>query len=338
MAVIRPAEIDRFIAKAGRGQKIILLFGPDEGAVRLRGHDFAGVFLGADADPMSKVEFEADALNDDPARLVDEAYAVSMFGERRAILVRQASKLSKPIWQALFDSPAPDSAVILMADDLKKTSPIRAAAESNAQVAAIACYLPSIAEISAAIESRCMAAGLTISPSAKATLAELLGADQALSESEVDKLILYCQGKSRIDTEDIEQVVSDSSAGTGSEPLDLAFEGQLHAIEMATARSFRDGLSPAGLISMGLNHIHMLRRLVSARQDGQFDGAVKQERLHFKREARIRRQAEIWSIPSLVRALDTLSQAQTQGRMISGLEETVAIRALWAVSLAARRH
>lgn len=338
MAVIRSAEIDRFIARAGDGPRIVLLFGPDEGAVRLKGRDFAKAFLGAGADPMSRIEFEAEVLNSDPARLADEAYAVSMFGDKRAILVRQAGKLSKSIWQALFDNPAPEAAVILMADELTKSSPLRVAAESNAQVAAIACYLPSIGDIGLAIDARCKAAKLSINPAARAALSELLGADQALSESEIDKLILYCQGKSGIDIEDIEQIVADSSAGTGAEPLDLAFEGQLPAIETVAARSFRDGLSPAGLISLGLNHVQMLRRLVNARLDGNFDLAVKQERLHFKREARIRRQAENWSIPALARALDTLSQAQIQGRMAASLEETIAIRALWAVSLAARRR
>jgi DNA polymerase III subunit delta len=338
MAVIRPAEIERFIARAGNGPKIVLLFGPDEGAVRLRGRDFANAFLGSDPDPLSRVEFEAEALNSDPARLADEAYAVSMFGDRRAILIRQAGKLSKPIWQALFDNPSPEAAIILMADELTKSSPLRVAAESNVQVAAIACYLPSITEIEATIASRCKAVGVTISPAAKTALSELLGADQALSESEIDKLVLFCHGKSLIEVEDIEQIVADSSAGTGSEPLDLAFEGQLPAIETAAARSFRDGLSPAGLISMGLNHVQVLRRLVHARQEGNFDLAVKQERLHFKREARIRRQAENWSLAALARALDTLSQAQNQGRMTASLEETIAIRALWAVSLAARRR
>lgn len=338
MAIIRPAEIDRFIARAGHGPKIILLFGPDEGAVRLKGRDFATAFLGSDTDPMSRVEFEAEALNNDPARLADEAHAVSMFGDKRAILIRQAGRLSKPIWQALFDNPAPEAAVILMADELAKSSPLRVAAESNVQVAAIACYLPSVAEIDTAIATRCSAAGMTVSPEARAALAELLGADQALSESEVDKLILYCQGKSRIDIEDIEQVVADSSAGAGSEPLDLAFEGQLPAIETAAARCFRDGLSPAGLISMSLGHVLVLRRLVQARQEGNFDLAVKQERLHFKREARVRRQAQNWSIAALARALDTLSQAQNHGRMTASLEDTIAVRALWAVSLAARRR
>lgn len=338
MAVIRAGEVDRFIAKAGQGIRIALIFGPDEGSVRLKGRAFADSFLGPDSDPMSRVEFEADALNGDPARLADEAYAVSMFGDRRAILIRQAGKLSKPIWQALFDNPAPEAAIILMADELARSSPLRAAAESNAQVAAIACYLPSVNEISAAIEQRCKAAGISIDHAARTALAELLGADQALSEGEIDKLILYCQGKSVIGIEDIEQIVADSSAGTGSEPLDLAFEGQLPAIEIAAARSFRDGLSPAGLISMGLTHVQLLRRLVAARTDGNIDSAIKQERLHFKREARIRRQAEIWSMPALARALETLSQAQNQGRMTASLEETIAIRALWAVSLAARRR
>ncbi|MGL5447561.1 MAG: DNA polymerase III subunit delta [Rhabdaerophilum sp.] len=338
MAVIRPAEVDRFIARAGQGPRIVLIFGPDEGAVRLKGRAFADAFLGPDFDPISKIEFEADALNSDPARLADEAYAISMFGDKRAILIRQANKLSKSIWQALFENPAPEAAIILMADELTKSSPLRVAAESNTQLAVIPCYLPSITEISATIEARFRAAGFSIGQAEKSALAELLGADQALSEGEIDKLILYCQGKTAIDIEDIEHIVADSSAGTGSEPLDLAFEGQLPVIERAAARSFRDGLSPAGLISMALSHVQLLRRLVAARSEGNMDVAVRQERLHFKREARIRRQAEHWSMPALARALETLAQAQNQGRMTASLEETIAIRALWAVSLAARRR
>jgi DNA polymerase-3 subunit delta len=338
MAVIRPGEIDRFIAKAGQGPRIVLLFGPDEGAARLRGRAFADAFLGSDADSMSRLEFEADALNSDPARLADEAYAISMFGEKRAILVRQAGKLSKAIWQTLFENPAAEAAIVLIADEMAKNAPLRVAAESNPHVAAIACYLPSTSEIAASVEARCKAAGLSIGLNAKTVLAELLGADQALSESEIDKLIIYCQGKATIEIDDIEQTVADSAANAGTEPLDLAFEGNLPAIETAAFRCFRDGLSPAGLISMGLSHVQLLRRLVNARDERNLDGALKQERLHFKREARIRRQAENWTMTGLARALDTLSAAQSQGRATASLEETIALRALWAVSLAARRR
>jgi DNA polymerase-3 subunit delta len=338
MAVIRPGDADRFIAKAGQGPRVLLLFGPDEGSVRLKARAFAQNFLGTHADPMSLLEFEAEALNADPARLADEAYAISMFGDRRAILVRHAGKLSKPIWQAVIESPPPDTAIIFLADELAKSSAIRVASESSDHVAVIACYMPSLGEIATAIEEQCRASGISIDHRAKSALSELLGADQALSRGEIEKLILFCQGKASIEIEDIEDIVADSSASAGAEPIDLAFEGQLSSIEIAAARSFREGLSAAGLISMGLAHVQVLRRLVAARNDGGFDAALKQERLHFKRESRIRKQAEAWSMPGLARALDTLSQAQSQGRATSSLEETVAIRALWAVALAARRR
>lgn len=338
MAVVRAGEIDRFIANAGRGARIVLIFGPDEGAVRLNGQAFANAFLGPGADPTSLLDLEAETLNADPGRLADEANAIGMFGDRRAIIVRHAGRLAKAIWQTLLAADPPEAAIVLLAEELGKSAPIRIAAESNPNVAAIACYRPSPAEIAAMIEARCRSAGLTIAPAARNALTELMGSDQAVSENEIEKLLLFCGGKRGVELEDIEQIVSDSSAGTGSEAIDFAFDGQLPAIEGAVERSLREGASGAGLISLALAHVHLLRRLVSAAAEGRLDAAIKQERLHFRREGRVRRQAEKWSLLLLGRVLENLSQAQIQGRLTASLEETVAIRALWAVALAARRR
>jgi hypothetical protein len=64
---------------------------------------------------------------------------------------------------------------------------------------------------------------------------------------------------------------------------------------------------------------------------------VKQERLFFRREARVRRQTQNWSPDGLRRAVETLGTAQAQSRGNAALEETIVARALWAVALAARR-
>ncbi len=315
----------------------MLIHGPDEGLARLRVRALADAILGSSDDPLSRVDLDAETLNADPARLADETQAISMFGDKRAIIVRQAGKLGKAIWQALLEAGNPASPVILHADELTKSHALRNACESNPLVGVIACYPLEARDLEQAAQARLRAAGLNLSPEAASHLVDLLGADQSLSLQEVDKLALYCHGQKDVEVADIDAILADASGSSASEPIDVAFEGDLPGIEPAMQRCLRDGTSAAAMLTLALNHVQTLNRLVRARSENMLDQAVKQERLFYKREARVRRQAQNWSPAGLGRALETLSTAQAQGRASASLEETIVARALWAVALAARR-
>lgn len=338
MAVIRPGDIQRFIARGCRETALILLHGPDEGAVRLRGRAIAATLLGADADPMSRMEFDAETLNADPARLLDEANAIAMFGGKRLIVVNGAGKLAKQAWTPLLDVPPLDSTVIFLADELAKSAPLRVAMEASAQAAAIPCYAPSQQDVAEIIDQRVRAAGLTITPVARAYLAELLGSDLALTENEIDKVVLHAQGQLAIDVADIDVLVTDSSDLAATEPIDRAFDGKLDEIEAVATRSFREGINPSGLLALALNHAMMLRRLAVARGEGSLDAAFRGERLFFRRADRVRAQAQTWTLEPITRAIGILAAAQEQTRRAPGIEETVTVRALWAIALASRRR
>lgn len=337
MATIRPGDIERLVARGGGDYRLLLIHGPDEGLARLRVRALVEAILGSNADPLNRVELNSEALNADPGRLADETQAISMFGGHRVIIVRQAGKLAKGIWQALLDTNDPVSPVILHADELAKSHALRNACESNPAVAVIACYPLEGRELEQAAQARLRAAGLSLSPQAATHLTDLLGADQSLSLQEIDKLALYCLGRSEVEIADIDAILTDTSASSAAEPIDIAFDGDLPGIEPAMQRCMRDGTSAAAILTLALNHVQTLHRLIRARSDNMLDQAMKQERLFFRREARIRRQAQSWSSAGLNRALETLSLAQAQARTSAALEETIVARALWAVALAARR-
>jgi DNA polymerase III subunit delta len=338
MASIRPSDIQGFIAAGCHKVPLILVHGPDEGAVRSRVRAISKTLLGLEADALDKLDLDADALNGDPARLLDEANTINMFGGRRVILVGQAGKLNKSTWQGLLDVPPLDSTVIFQADDLAKGSALRLACEQSPHAASLACYAPSRQDLQEVIEIHAREAGLSITPVARAYLVDLLGADFALSEMEIDKLLLYCQGQIAIDVADIDAVITDSSDQAGSEPIDRAFEGKLEEIEAVTLRSFREGINPAGLLALALNHAMMLRRLAISRNSGSLDSALKGERIFFRRQDRIRMQAQNWDLIMLTRAIDLLATAQDHTRRTAALEETITTRALWSIALASRRR
>lgn len=338
MAALKPSETARFIASGCLKTPLILLHGPDEGLVRLRAKAIARAILGEGADPLSRLDYDAESLNSDHGRLLDEANAIAMFGGKRVILVGNAGKLQKVAWQLLFQVPPLDSTIIFQADDLAKTSPLRVAAEQSGDAVAIACYAPSRQDLQEIIDRRAQENGLSITPVARAYLAELLGADQALSEQEIEKLILYCKGRLAIDVADIDTMITDSSELSGSEPIDRAFEGKLEDVESVALRSFREGINPSGLLAMAINHALLLRRLAHARQNSSLDAALRAERVFFRRQDRVKLQAGLWDQQGLARTLDVLASAQDQTRHTPGLEEIIAIRALWSIALASRRR
>src|SRR6185437_14009910 len=96
---------DAFVAKPDPALCAILIYGPDAGLVRERLNALTKSVAGAVDDPFRVVEFSADALRDDPARLSDEAAALSFTGGRRVVRVRDASDTVAEVFSDFVDDP-----------------------------------------------------------------------------------------------------------------------------------------------------------------------------------------------------------------------------------------
>src|SRR5262249_61870785 len=66
-------------------------------------------------DPFALVKLDGDTLASDPARLVDEATTVPLFGGRRAIRVRAGSRNFAPAVEAVLAAPLRDCRVVIEA-------------------------------------------------------------------------------------------------------------------------------------------------------------------------------------------------------------------------------
>src|SRR3569623_101926 len=96
MVALTTSEADSFVARPDPARAVELVFGPDAGVVSER-VDAIVRASGVDAnDPCSYVRLDGDAIASDPARLVDEATTVPLFGGRRAIRLRAGSRNITP--------------------------------------------------------------------------------------------------------------------------------------------------------------------------------------------------------------------------------------------------
>src|SRR5262249_59255956 len=119
---------------------LALIFGPDAGLVSERVQGVLRATVGHPSDPFQLVLLEGDELAADPARLVDEAGTIPLFGGRRAIWVKAGSRDFVRAVEALIAAPIADCRVVIEAGDLRRGAAVRTLFERAHNVAVIARY------------------------------------------------------------------------------------------------------------------------------------------------------------------------------------------------------
>src|SRR5690349_15856381 len=108
MTAIKASDVDRFIAKPSAGQPIVLVYGQDAGLVRERVDALVKASVDDVNDPFAFVRIEGEDLSANPARLVEEANTIPLFGGRRAVLLRVNPRYNPaPAVAPLIEAPPP---------------------------------------------------------------------------------------------------------------------------------------------------------------------------------------------------------------------------------------
>ena len=125
MVALKTSDIDAFVARPDPARAVVLVFGPDAGLVSERVDAIIRASVDDTNDPFSLVRLDGDALASDPARLIDEATTVPLFGGRRAIRVRAGSRNIVPAVEGVLAAPLRDCRVVIEAGDLKRGAALR---------------------------------------------------------------------------------------------------------------------------------------------------------------------------------------------------------------------
>src|SRR3984957_7156003 len=223
--IVKPAEGERYVAHPPEGLVAALLFGPDQVLVRERAERLAKTVVSDLRDPFRVTELDDATLASDPARLSDEAAALSMSGGRRIVRVRGAGNALSGLFESFLENPVGEALVVVEAGDLAKGSSLREVFEDADNAAAIACYPDSAAGLSDLVRNALKAEGVAISGDALDAAVALLGSDRGMSRREVEKLALYAHGSERVTIEDVRAVMGDEAEARTEAVCDAAGEG-----------------------------------------------------------------------------------------------------------------
>lgn len=337
---VSPRDTERFLKQPPAGLRGALFFGPDEGLVRERARQLAATVIDDLEDPFRVVSFTGAELGADPARLADEANALSMTGGRRLIHIRAATDaLANPL-KDLLDGPICEALIVIEAGAMPPRSGLRRLLEQSRAGAAIGCYADEGRDLIGVIEADLRGHGLGAGPDVVAYLAANLGGDRMITRSELEKLALYCADADAVTLDDAMALVGDSASLDLDDVALAAADGDHAAVDRAVARLLSENVASIAILRAVVRHFLRLQRAVGALEAGKSPRdaiAALKPPVFFKHVPRLTAQLRWWPRDSLATALDHLLDAELRCKTTGAPEAAIVSRTLLLIANAAAR-
>jgi DNA polymerase III subunit delta len=327
MVAYKTGSFQRILKSLDPSCRAALVYGPDAGLVAERAAALCDAFAGERKDATEIVRLDERDLTDDPARLEVELRTIPMFAERKVVRVAAGARLDVPQLRMLLEEPLA-GALIVEAGALRPDSALRKLFEGHATAAALASYGDerSVAEL---VDEELDKADLTMDSATRAYLMTRLGADQALSRTEVAKLALFAAGRGHVVPEDIDAIVGDSAEIAVETFVYEVSGGEAKEALRQLGRLAAAGTDPSVALSALGRHFTQLHRIASAQAAGvTIDQALRslRPRPHFKREKAFVADSRRLGAQRLLEALPLIQDAVKRARLTPDLERAVAER------------
>jgi DNA polymerase-3 subunit delta len=334
------ARVAAFLAAPDPAVRAALFYGPDHGLVRERADRVAASIVSDKNDPFRIADLAAATLSADPARLDDEARALSLMPGRRLVRVRDAGDALAPQFERFFkETPPGDSFVLVEASDLGGRSALRRAFEGARRGVAIACYPDGADELKALVKSVMAAHRITIAADAADYLVGHLGGDRLMSRQEIEKLALYAGDGGTVDLDAAQAVVGDSAEITIDDAIHAAAAGEGAALERCLGRAFDEGETSVAVLRAAIRHFQRLY-LVSARQAAGQSAADAMASLRpplfFKLRDQFAAELRLWRPRRAAQALETLLEAERNAKRTGLPDQAICRDALLRIARAAQ--
>ena len=344
MAQKKAHEVDGFLARPAQTGTVILIYGPDKGLVSERGAKYAKLTGLPLDDPFAVLRIEADEIDKDPARLMDEARTISMFGGDRLIWIKNASA-QKSLAEAvklLISEPPQDTYILIEAGDLKKGAGLRTNVENGAIGMALPCYTDDARGIDGLIDDVLQANHLQISNDARQFLRLSLGGDRLATRGELEKLCLYARGQQRIELEDVRESVGDVAALSQDEVIDAVLIGDLPKFNTAFDRVVNTGTHPFLLVNSAMRQFNQLQTLRYAMETGNVPAGLvvnsAKPPIFFARKKLVETALGLWSVAAINRVTDRLQRTVLESRQNSALSTAIIRQTFIALTVEAIRN
>ena len=336
---VKAAELERAL-RAPAEPRLFLFFGPDDAGSRTLARRI-GAALGDDAE---RIDFSGSELKLDPARLADEAAAISLFGGARYIVVDPAGDETLAAVEALLEAAAAGNPVALVAGALKPASKLLKLVTAARNAIVFASYAPEGGNAERMVIDLAKAEGLDVRRDVARRIADAAAGNRAIVAQELAKFAHYLDAApdrpKALDRDALDAVGAASKDGDLGRLVASVTDGDAATLRAELGRLASEGIEGIPLARAMLRRTALLARLRAEVEQGKSVGAVMASQgkaIFWKEQESVARQVGRWPATMIARAAARLTDAQRQAMATGGPGPIAIDEALFAICHQASR-
>lgn len=314
---MKPEEVRlrRALDSADPDIRFYLLYGPDEAGSRALSDRLAAA-MGADAE---RIDLTSGQLKSDPARLADEAAAISLFGGKRWIRLEPATDDALEAVQALLEAPAAGNPVAAIGGALRKDSKlVKLVAASNAALSHQS-WVPEGRNAAAMVVEVGRDQGLQIRNDVASRIASACNNDRALISRELEKMALYLDAApdrpKPLENDALDALGAAMEEGDLSRLSNAVFSGNPGEADAELARLANEGIEDIPVLRALARRALQLAQLRAQMAEGESIDRVMEtagKAIFWKEKPVIQGQLQRWTPDGLATAITRLAEAERQ--------------------------
>ena len=252
----------------------ILLYGPNEGLIRENVSKIKGIFK---IDSLEVISFTGKYINEQTEIFNDEIQTVSMFHDKKLIFIEQPLDSNIAIFESIFLNLPNKILIVVIANNLNKSSKIRKLFESSSQYLACANYDDDLKTNSQQINDLEKNIQKKFDKDIKNYLNHNLSNDRRISKNEIDKIILLYYGSNKEPTlNEIKSIFNDNADLELNKISQTVFSGNPKKVSALLNKVFDSGLGPVTIIRALINYVQRIETTqIALRKNRDFDIAIK---------------------------------------------------------------
>ena len=312
--IYKQPQIDVYLKKGSPEIKAFLLFGTNEGLISETCKKLALTVTPNPNDPFSGVNLSWDEIKSDVGILSSEYNAISLMGDRRVIILRNAdNELVKTLKEILPSSNSDTLLIICGETNLNNKSSLVTFANNAEFMASFACYEDREETLSSSTRALLVEKGITYTPDAFRLLCSRLSSDRKFNANEIEKLITYVGTKKHIEPKDVIEVVFDQSSSGADDLCFFIFSGQKTEALKSLKHLLQEGTEPVQIIRNLMYHTDTLLKGKALTEKGELSSKAIEKILPkrlFYRYNLGAKQIDKWSKDRLFDVIELLYKAE----------------------------
>ncbi|MBT8427745.1 MAG: DNA polymerase III subunit delta [Erythrobacter sp.] len=318
--------------------RFYLFYGPDEAGSR----SLADQLLQKIAAQKSPVE--GAALKSDPARLADDAAAISMFGDRQLIWVEPCGDEIADAVLALLEAPAGEHPVVAIAGGLRRNGKLLKAVEAHPDTLVHASYAPEGRALDDLIDAMAASENLRPDPGVTARIAATTGSNRAVAAQELAKYALFLGASEQNPVPLTHEAVDKIGAALSEDRFfalgDAAMTGDIEALETSLASISRSGTEAIPVIRAMQRRIMQIAPMAARIAAGESASGVMTsmgKALFWKDKPLVQKLLHRWPADRLARLAERIATLEQQLIFGKGPARAELAEEMLAVARAGRR-